>query len=116
MRLDYTHFPDVSYHSMFLTRLVYYCRQSKTKGLCVSVWESRQAMLMMVVELSCLQGLMGLFVRCGGLGTLKYEPAHKRPPNRAKGTMLLHISTLLKQTQSPNAAHSLCTVIPHVHH
>lgn len=68
MRLDYTHFPDVTYHSTILTCLVYYCRQSKTKGLCVSVWESRQAMLMMVVELSCLQGLMGLFERCGGLG------------------------------------------------
>ncbi len=27
----------------------------------MSVWESRQAMLMMAVELSCLKGLMGLF-------------------------------------------------------
>lgn len=73
-------------------------------------------MLMMVVELSCLQGLMGLFERCARLEALKSEPAHKRPPNRARGTMLLHISTLLKQTQSPNAAHSRYTMIPHIHH
>lgn len=89
MRLDYTHFPDVAYHSTFLTRrLVYYCRQSKTKCLCVSIWKSRQAMLMMVVKLYWLQGLMGLCEWCGGLGALKFEPAHKRPPNRVRGTVI----------------------------
>lgn len=113
MRQEYRLFPDVTYHSTFL---VYYCRQSKTKDPCVRVWESRQALLMMAVELSCLQCLMGLHEWCGGLGALKFEPAHKRPPNRARGTLLLHISTLLKQNQTPSTALSLCTMIPHVHH
>lgn len=94
--LNATRVQTLSRRHLSLKVFAYYSRQSKTKDPCVRVRESRQAMLMMAVELSCLQGLMGLYEWGGGLGALKLELAHKRPPNRATGTLLLHISTLYK--------------------